>query len=85
VRVYYLIGGDGAVYNAHAISGEGLSNEPSLRKAAEEAVIQWRYQPATLDGNPSKQVALPVTWFPVLDFTGNRCQLNRSMQHHPLH
>ena len=30
VRVYYAIGGDGAVYNAHALSGEGLSEEPSL-------------------------------------------------------
>jgi TonB family protein len=50
VRVYYVIGGDGAVYNAHAISGEGLSEDPTLRKAAEDAVLQWRYQPATLDG-----------------------------------
>ncbi|MGB4787108.1 MAG: energy transducer TonB [Candidatus Acidiferrum sp.] len=60
VRVYYVIGGDGAVYNAHAISGEGLSNDPSLRKAAEEAVIQWRYQPATLDGKPIQTNAVTV-------------------------
>lgn len=52
VRVYYVIGGDGAVYNAHAISGEGLSEDPSLRKAAEEAVLQWRYEPGTFDGKP---------------------------------
>jgi TonB family protein len=52
VRVYYVIGGDGAVYNAHAISGEGLSNDLSLRKAAEDAVMQWRFQPGTLDGKP---------------------------------
>lgn len=52
VRVYYVIGADGAVYNAHAISGEGLSEDLYLRKAAEEAVLQWRYQPATLDGKP---------------------------------
>jgi Gram-negative bacterial TonB protein C-terminal len=50
VRVYYVIGGDGKVYNAHAISGDGLSEDPSLRKAAEDAVLQWKYQPATLDG-----------------------------------
>jgi TonB family protein len=52
VRVYYVIGGDGFVYNAHAISGEGLSEDPSLRKAAEEAVMQWRYEPGTFDGKP---------------------------------
>jgi TonB family protein len=52
VRVYYVIGGDGKVYNAHALSGEGLSEDPSLRKAAEEAVLQWIYQPATMDGKP---------------------------------
>lgn len=34
VRVYYVIGADGAVYNAHAISGEGLSENPSLRKSS---------------------------------------------------
>lgn len=58
VRVYYVIGADGAVYNAHAISGEGLSQDPALRKAAEEAVIQWRYEPATLDGKPILQNAV---------------------------
>ena len=30
VRVHFVIGGDGAVYNAHAISGDGLSEDPSL-------------------------------------------------------
>jgi len=60
VRVYYVIGGDGAVYNAHAISGEGLSDNASLRKAAEEAVIQWRYQPATLGGKPIQMNAVTV-------------------------
>lgn len=66
VRVYYVIGGDGAVYNAHAISGEGLSSDPSLRKAAEEAVIQWRYQPATLDGKPiqTNAVTVDITFSP---------------------
>jgi TonB family protein len=52
VRVSYAVGADGAVYNAHAISGDGLSDDPSLRKAAEDAVVQWRFQPATLDGKP---------------------------------
>ncbi len=50
VRVFYSIGVDGAVYDAHAISGEGLSNDPSLMKAAEDAVIQWRYEPSTFEG-----------------------------------
>jgi TonB-like protein len=60
VRVYYVIGADGAVYNVHAISGEGLSEDLSLRKAAEEAVIQWRYQPATMDGKPILTNAVTV-------------------------
>jgi hypothetical protein len=38
VRGYFVIGADGVVYNAHAVSGEGLSNDPDLRKAAEQAV-----------------------------------------------
>ncbi len=60
VRVYYVIGGDGAVYNAHALSGEGLSEDPSLRKAAEDAVLQWRYQPATMDDKPIQTNAVTV-------------------------
>jgi len=60
VRVYYVIGADGAVYNAHAISGEGLSDDPGLRKAAEDAVIQWRYQPATLNGKPVQTNAATI-------------------------
>jgi TonB family protein len=60
VRVYYVIGGDGAVYNAHALSGEGLSADPSLRRAAEDAVLQWRYQPATMDGKPIETNAVTV-------------------------
>ncbi len=66
VRVYYVIGGDGAVYNAHAISGEGLSEDLALRKAAEEAVLQWRFQPATLDGKPvqTNAVTSDITFAP---------------------
>src|SRR6266436_2849885 len=47
VRVYYVIGGDGAVYNAHALSGEGLSEDPSLRKA--EGRIANRLNSAALN------------------------------------
>lgn len=50
VRVNFVIGTDGAVRDAHAVSGGGLSNDPFLMKAAEEAVSQWRYEPATLEG-----------------------------------
>ena len=65
VRVYYVIGGDGVVYNAHAISGEGLSEDPSLRKAAEEAVLQWRYQPGTFDGKTFQStVTTDITFSP---------------------
>jgi outer membrane biosynthesis protein TonB len=55
-----VIGADGAVYNAHAISGEGLSEDPDLRRAAEDAVLQWRYQPATLNGKPVQINAVTV-------------------------
>jgi TonB family protein len=60
VRVYYVIGSDGVVYNTHALSGEGLSEDPSLRKAAEDAVLQWRYQPATMDCKPIQTNAVTV-------------------------
>jgi TonB family protein len=52
VRVWCVLGADGVVYEPQAISGDGFSNDPSLMKAAEDAVIQWRYQPATGDGKP---------------------------------
>jgi len=54
VRVYFTIGADGIVYNAHAISGDGLSDDPSLRKAAEDAVRQWLWIPTTVDGKPAQ-------------------------------
>jgi TonB family protein len=54
IHVYYVIGADGLVYNAHAISGQGFSDDPALRKAAEEAVLQWRFEPATFDGTPAQ-------------------------------
>lgn len=60
VRIYFVIGADGIVYNAHAISGDGLSDDQSLRKAAEDAVIQWRYTPATVDGKPAESNAMTV-------------------------
>jgi hypothetical protein len=42
-----------------------LSEDPSLRIAAEVAVIQWRYQPATLDGKPiqTNAVTVDITFF----------------------
>jgi TonB family protein len=52
VRVSVVIGADGLIHSAHAISGEGLSDDPGLRKAAEDAVSQWLYTPATVDGKP---------------------------------
>jgi TonB family protein len=60
IRVYYVIGADGAVYNAHALSGEGLSSDPALGRAAEQAVLQWRYHPATADGKPIQMNAVTV-------------------------
>jgi TonB family protein len=60
VRVYFVIGADGAVYNAHALSGKGLSSDPILGRAAEQAVLQWRYQPATLNGKRVQVNAVTV-------------------------
>lgn len=60
VRVYYVIGGDGKVYNAHALSHPGLSEDPSLRKAAEDAILQWKYKPATMDGKPIETNAVTI-------------------------
>jgi TonB family protein len=57
VRVYYVVGGDGNVYNAHAISCDNCSTDPDLRKAAEDAVIQWKFEPATVDGKPAEENA----------------------------
>lgn len=60
VRVYYVIGGDGKVYNAHALSHPGLSEDPSLRKAAEDAILQWKYKPGTMDGKPIEMNAITI-------------------------
>ncbi|HEV3219366.1 MAG TPA: energy transducer TonB [Candidatus Acidoferrales bacterium] len=60
VRVSFTVGADGVVYNAHAVSGEGLTDDPSLRKAAEDAVMQWRYQPATINGKPAQGEGVTV-------------------------
>ncbi|MGC9971409.1 MAG: M56 family metallopeptidase [Bryobacteraceae bacterium] len=51
VRVEATIGADGRVRKAAAISGP-----PLLRQAAVEAVIQWVYRPALLDGKPVEVV-----------------------------
>jgi hypothetical protein len=60
VRVYFVVGADGVVYHAHAISGDGLSDNASLRKAAEDAVIQRRFTLATVDGKPVGSNAIPA-------------------------
>jgi TonB family protein len=47
VKLYALIGRDGAVKELNVISGH-----PLLTPAAVEAVKQWVYQPTLLNGNP---------------------------------
>jgi periplasmic protein TonB len=47
VKVEATIGRDGRVRSARAVSGP-----PLLRRAAEDAVRQWRYQPGMLNGEP---------------------------------
>jgi TonB family protein len=49
VRVEILIGRDGQVIEAHAVSGHFL-----LRSYAEKAIRQWRYAPAVLNTQPIK-------------------------------
>jgi TonB family protein len=49
VRVEAVVGTDGKVKSAKAISGP-----PLLRQAAVDSVKQWTYRPATLNGVPSQ-------------------------------
>jgi protein TonB len=49
VRVEALIGTDGRVKSAKAISGP-----PLLRQSAVDSVKQWTYRPAMLNGVPSE-------------------------------
>jgi len=59
VVVEATIGTDGSVKSAKAVSGHAL-----LRDAASSAVKQWRYKPATLNGQPietSVQVTIKFT------------------------
>ena len=52
VRFCLEIDRSGAVKNTQAISGEGLSEDATLRKSAEDAFHHWRYIPKTFDGVP---------------------------------
>src|ERR1700676_1409198 len=53
VRFCLVIDRSGALRDARAISGEGLSEDATLRKAAEDAFHDWRYSPKTFDGVPT--------------------------------
>jgi TonB family protein len=61
VRLEFVVGADGAVYNAHALAGNGLSDDPSLIKAAKDAVLQRHYQPATVEGKPIQAAGVLAT------------------------
>lgn len=61
VRLEFVVGADGAVYNPHPLAGKGLSDDPSLIKAAKDAVLQWRYQPATVEGKPLQAAGILAT------------------------
>jgi len=49
VRLSLLIGADGKVKQVRVLSGH-----PMLATAAEEAVWQWLYQPALVQGEPAE-------------------------------
>lgn len=57
------IGKDGKVVDTNVLSGPNL-----LRRAAQDAVKRWRYEPAVVDGAPIDRIArfeldfLPVTY-----------------------
>jgi Gram-negative bacterial TonB protein C-terminal len=61
VRLEFVVGADGAVYNPHPLAGKGLSDDPSLIKAAKDAVLQWRYQPATIESKPIQTAGILAT------------------------
>lgn len=52
VTVEAVIGKDGKVTNAHALSGPQM-----LRWIAEDALRHWQYEPTLLDGQPVTRVA----------------------------
>ena len=62
VRLEFDVGADGAVYNPHPLAGNGLSDDPSLIKAAKDAVLQWRYQPATIEGMPVQYTGILINF-----------------------
>jgi protein TonB len=47
VELELTVSKEGAVTNAKTISGD-----PILAQAAKKAVLEWRYQPARLNGQP---------------------------------
>lgn len=61
VRLEFVVGADGAVYNPHPLTGNGLSDDPSLIRAAKDAVVQWRYQPAMVEGKPIQAAGVLAT------------------------
>ncbi|MDP9267629.1 MAG: energy transducer TonB [Acidobacteriota bacterium] len=58
VQLEATIGTDGAVKSVRALSGHAL-----LREAASSAVKQWRYKPATLNGQPVEATVLVTVKF----------------------
>ena len=59
VRVYYVIGDDGAVYNAHALSGEGYPRTPPFEKLQKRRSFngdtnQRRWTASQLEQMPSR-------------------------------
>ena len=65
VRFCLVIDRGGFVRDARATSGEGLSEDPTLRKAAEDAFHYWRFSPETFEGVPMPaKITVDVT-FPI--------------------
>lgn len=52
VWVAFFVDEGGKVADARTVPDEGASSDPALIESALEAVKQWEFRPATLDGQP---------------------------------
>jgi protein TonB len=59
VLLEVLIKADGSVTDV--VVKEGVAGHPELDRSAVDAVAQWKFQPATIDGNPvDSSVTIPI-------------------------
>lgn len=54
VWVAFILGTDGVPQSVHWIADDRGLSHPSFGEAGEAAVAQWRFEPATIDGVPTR-------------------------------